>query len=79
MIDFVKCNKCAVSRNCTIKDELVDSKNCKSFIELDRFCMPMLVHLMSGNSIDNTVNILKIFGFRIEEKDKYPYFRLRVK
>lgn len=79
MPDFTKCNRCAASRYCTIKEEKVDSKNCSSFIEPKTFTMPMLVHLMNSNSVDNTVEILSKSGFKIEEKDKSPYFTLRVK
>ena len=79
MSDYTKCLKCANSRNCTKKGDDLDSRSCKSFIELDTFKQPVLAVLLQSNdkdTINNTHHILTIYGLKIVEDGKHPYFRL---
>jgi hypothetical protein len=78
MEHFVRCNDCAISRNCRITKN-VDSRNCKRFTRHSVFCTPILVYLIETEQADVVNTLLNLSGFSFVERLEYPYFKLQIK
>jgi len=73
MPDFRRCNSCE-NQNC--KEGGVP--NCRRYVEPRNFRLPMLVHVMNQRDVSPVQLLLKSFGFKIMEREEYPYFFLSV-
>jgi len=82
MSSFIKCNVCE-SRNCPYDDKAVErmggSLSCKGYEPPREFKLPLLVHLMSKKDATPIHDLLQSFGFKIMEREEYPYFFLTTK
>ncbi len=54
--------------------------DCSNYMEAKPFTMPLLVHLATNIDKVRGMNaVLSEYNFHIQEKDKYPFFRILMK
>lgn len=87
------CNKCGAFKCQKIRSEYPKFRvayklsaselahmDCSNYMEAKPFTMPLLVHLATNIDKVRGMNaVLSEFKIRIEEKAKYPFFRILVK
>lgn len=82
--NILLCNKCAVTYcsrwrrsqrgENTCLD--LDTNNCESFLPFDNFTQPILIHLLTEDKVQNTIQILEEYGFEVRETGRAPFFKL---